>query len=291
MLWHGGRDCKGTLTQEDSQMGTRSWHWEELTAGDFSRAVEDTQGVCIVPWGCIEKHGGQLPLGTDSLLGQALAEEAAAIEPVVIYPFFYFGLINTALPHPGTIAYSSRLLFDVLEETCSEIARNGMHKIILMQNHGGNTSIMQFFLRARLEKEYDYTLYTMDLACIGEWSDFVDTIRESPFDNHGGEVETSKCMHACPELVKMDQLDPDSGADQNRLAALRAGPGGAPGTSVDWYSSFPDHYAGDASPSTPEKGAKLMNRQAECVADVIRKIKADEVTPELLREFHSRRQH
>lgn len=39
--------------------------WEELTSSDFALAVEKSQGVCVIPMGVIEKHGPQLPLGTD----------------------------------------------------------------------------------------------------------------------------------------------------------------------------------------------------------------------------------
>src|SRR5271165_3531787 len=44
-----------------------SVHWEELTAADFTRAIEQSKGTCILPIGILEKHGPHLPLGTDLL--------------------------------------------------------------------------------------------------------------------------------------------------------------------------------------------------------------------------------
>src|SRR3989442_1722989 len=41
--------------------------WEELTAEDFSKAIEKSQGTCLLPFGILEKHGPHLPLGTDLL--------------------------------------------------------------------------------------------------------------------------------------------------------------------------------------------------------------------------------
>jgi creatinine amidohydrolase len=41
--------------------------WEELTGPDFITAVHRSQGVCVLPFGIIEKHGPHLPLGTDLL--------------------------------------------------------------------------------------------------------------------------------------------------------------------------------------------------------------------------------
>ncbi|MCU1313426.1 MAG: Creatininase, partial [Acidobacteriaceae bacterium] len=41
-----------------------SVHWEELTGPDFIQAIHQAQGVCVLPFGIIEKHGAHLPLGT-----------------------------------------------------------------------------------------------------------------------------------------------------------------------------------------------------------------------------------
>lgn len=41
----------------------------------------------------------------------------------------------------GTLAYSARLVSDVLQETVDEIAPNGVKKIILVNGHGGNNRI------------------------------------------------------------------------------------------------------------------------------------------------------
>ena len=44
-----------------------SMKWEELTAKDFPKAVRKARGVCVIPLGCLEKHGDHLPVGTDLL--------------------------------------------------------------------------------------------------------------------------------------------------------------------------------------------------------------------------------
>ena len=70
--------------------------WENLTAPDFAGAVKDTQGVCVLPLACIERHGDHLPLGTDLFLGMEVARRAAEIEPAVVFPPFYFTQILEA---------------------------------------------------------------------------------------------------------------------------------------------------------------------------------------------------
>ena len=38
-----------------------SANWEELTGPDFIQAIHQSQGVCVLPFGIIEKHGAHLP--------------------------------------------------------------------------------------------------------------------------------------------------------------------------------------------------------------------------------------
>ncbi len=42
-----------------------SVQWEELTGGDFRKAIQQSLGTCLLPFGILEKHGPHLPLGTD----------------------------------------------------------------------------------------------------------------------------------------------------------------------------------------------------------------------------------
>ena len=71
-----------------------SWNWEEMTQPDFAAAVKAAQGTCLLPIGCIERHGDHLPLGQDTLMTSELARRVAAIEPVVVFPSLWTGQIH-----------------------------------------------------------------------------------------------------------------------------------------------------------------------------------------------------
>src|SRR5690554_4628985 len=121
--------------------------WEELTAPEFEKAREKAKGVCVVPFGVIEKHGTHLPLGTDMIIARRVAEDLAKEEPVVLFPYYYFGQIFEARHVPGTIAVKPDLLFGLLDEVCDEIARNGFDKIVLLNSHGGNPMLIKYFMQ------------------------------------------------------------------------------------------------------------------------------------------------
>ena len=66
-------------------------NWMELREEEFEEAVQRSGGLCVVPVGCFEMHGEHLPVGTDVYEAVAVAEKAAEMEDVVIFPAFEFG--------------------------------------------------------------------------------------------------------------------------------------------------------------------------------------------------------
>jgi len=127
--------------------------YEELTSPEFIEAVIQSDSTCLIPIGVFEKHGPHLPLGTDLIDIREIALRAAKQEYTIIYPEYYFSQINEAKHQPGTIAYSSKLILTVLQETCQELARNGLKKIILVNGHGGNNHFLHFFLPGTIRKQ------------------------------------------------------------------------------------------------------------------------------------------
>ena len=134
-------------------------HWEELTADDFAAAIHQSQGVCLLPFGILEKHGPQLPLGTDLINVRYASEKAAEQEYAVIYPAYYFGQIAEARHEPGTVAYSLHMQLELLQETTEEMARNGCKKILIVNGHGGNDNLLPYFAQAQLQTPHDYVVY------------------------------------------------------------------------------------------------------------------------------------
>src|SRR5216117_355578 len=125
-----------------------SVHWEELTAADFRDGIARAQGTCLLPFGILEKHGPHLPLGNDLLNVRYAALNAAQQEYAIVFPEYYFGQIFEAKHQPGTVAYSRGLELQLLQETTDEMARNGCKKVIIVNGHGGNNSLLPFFADA-----------------------------------------------------------------------------------------------------------------------------------------------
>ncbi len=257
--------------------------WEELTSDEFPQAVAAAEGVCLIPLSVIERHAHHLPLGTDMYIGRELCRRAAELEPAVIFPDFIFTQILEARHCAGTIAIDVDLIVRLLDNICREIARNGLKKIVLVNAHGGNNSLIQFFAQIQLESPRDYAVYVAEPPLSPEDDAAVRAQWQSAVDGHAGESETSAILVIRPDLVRPDQLRADGeGMPLNRLKPLRDL---RISTGIWWYGDHPTHYRGDGSPATAEKGEMLLAARARAFARAIRAIKDDMETLRLQNEF------
>ncbi len=260
--------------------------WEKITVNEFAAARESCGKVCVIPIGCLEKHGNHLPLGTDILTARTVAARAAEIEDVMIFPYLPFGIVSEVKHKLGTIALSSQLQYDMLEELCDEIARNGFTKILFLNGHGGNTQFLRYFTQSRHEHPCNYTAFVYDLSYLtpDEYNQFVEFHGEPiEVSGHADIYETSTTLAIAPEQVKMEALKQD-GFPLGRMddfAQLGIFCG------ISWYASFPEQMAGEPSKASAERGEMLLNFYVKHTADILRKMKSDELPNELQEEFYA----
>ena len=256
---------------------------EELTSPQFAEAVALSGGVCVIPLGIIEKHSRHLPLGTDLFEARAAVITAAKKEYAVVFPPYYTGQIFEAKHQPGTIAYSNDLMWQMLEETCNELSRNGLKKIILFNGHGGSTYFLDFFCQSQLASRKDYIVVLFQPGADQSLDKEIDALKTARLDGHAGEEETAMMSFIRPDLVHADALGEESGADLQRLADMPYG-----FTGIHWYARFPNHYAGDLAQPNARLGELLIEKDAAQLAELIRYLKNNNTIEQLQEEFFDR---
>ena len=272
----------GTLawSQQTSKLSAK---WEELTGPDFVKAIQQAQGVCVLPFGILEKHGAHLPIGTDLINVRFAVEHAVDQEYAVIFPAYYFGQIAEARQQPGTMAYDRQLQLSLLQATTDEMSRNGCKKIVIVNGHGGNLSLLPYFAQTQLDKPHDYVVY---VYWFPHPKDSGGPKVTDKLDMHAGQSETSVTMISRPDLVHQDRAKEESGEDLHRQNL----PDGVY-TGIWWYARFPNHYSGDGSLATKELGEYDMKAWEDGIANVIRSVKADQTSLELQNQFYRDAQH
>jgi len=250
--------------------------WENLTALDFETAVKTCHGVGIIPLGVIEAHGPHLPLGTDAFEAHWTACQAAEQEPGIVFPFYPYGINHESAHLPGAVVIKRDVVLALLENICDEMARQGLTKIILFSGHGGNRFMLPLFVQTLVEQDKPYVVYYANIH-----SD-VEGVLETMETGHACESETSTLLHIHESLVKMDHVPPQTFSNLKRNQPLSEVGAYSP---MDWYAMYPHMYIGDASKATAEKGKILAESRITALVKLIRRVKADEMTPALLRQF------
>jgi creatinine amidohydrolase len=256
---------------------------EEITSSGFISAVEKAAGVCVIPIGIIEKHGPHLPLGTDLFEAREIAAAAAKKEYTIIFPPYFTGQIFEAKHQPGAIAYSKDLMWKMLEETCAELSRNGLKKIILLNGHGGNTSFLQYFCQVQLAEQNDYVVVLFRPGDDPVLDKQIGSLKSAKLDGHAGEEETSMMYIIRPDLVDIAAIKSESGLDQDRLKGLPFGY-----TGIWWYAKYPNHYASDVAQPSEKLGKLLIEKDAVQLAGLIKFMKGDNSIEKLQEEFFKR---
>lgn len=259
--------------------------WDQLTGDLFPEAVQQAEGVCLLPLSCIERHGHHLPLATDMFIGREVCNRAAELESAIVFPDFIFTQILEARHYPGCIGIEPDLTIRLLENTCREIARNGLKKIVIVNAHGGNDNLIHYLAQIQLASPRDYVVYIAEQLYSPEDETAIRAQWETTVDGHAGEKETSAIMAIRPDLVKSDVMPTDGeGMPLGRLQHLRD-------LNIDvgiwWYADHPSHYRGDGIPATAEKGDFWLSARARGLARSIRAIKDDTETKRLQDEFFS----
>jgi creatinine amidohydrolase len=271
------------LTPQALLAQSLSVKWEELSSAEFVKAIQQSQGTCLLPIGIMEKHGLHLPLGNDLINVRYASLHAAEQEYTLVFPEYYFSQIFEARHQPGTVAYSARVQLDLLQGTTDEMGRNGCRKIIIVNGHGGNEHLLPFFAQSQLASPHDYIVYVFNRPSHSEGElAGRPPMKSSSYatDFHAGEGETSRTMVARPDLVHLDRAKNESGADQARQKlpdSLYTG--------IWWYSRFPNHYAGDGSVATKELGEFDTKLAISDLVAAIRAVKADSEGLKLQKQF------
>ncbi|MDM8520517.1 creatininase family protein [Anaerolineales bacterium HSG6] len=255
--------------------------WENLTSLDFVNAVEQCQGVGIIPIGVIEAHSSQLPLGTDIFTAHWTACHAAEQESAIVFPAYPYSINHETAHLPGGLVIKRDIAFALLENICDEMYRNGLTKIILLSGHGGNRYFLPLFVQTLPEKQKPYMVYYADIHT----SPSAEVVLETEEYGHAGELETSMILHIAPDLVNLEQAPPQPAANLHRHQAV-ADAGGY--SQIAWFAMYPHMYVGDARVATAKKGKVLLDDLTNSLVALIQAVKADTVGPNLVDEFNRR---
>jgi creatinine amidohydrolase len=113
--------------------------WVELTWEEV-RDLEPSRTVALLPVGAIEAHGPHLPLGTDVLIADAMAEaaavrlEAAGLSPVLL-PTISYAAAPFGAAFPGTLSVNAGAVKELILDMARELTQRGFGALGIANAH------------------------------------------------------------------------------------------------------------------------------------------------------------
>jgi creatinine amidohydrolase len=179
--------------------GRRATLIEEITSAEFAKLAKK-KPLVIVPFGSVEEHGSHLPLCTDAFQAEEIALRIAERFDALVCPSVKYGECVSTRNFPGTISVSSETLRLLVRDLVSELARNGIDKIMILTGHAGGAHMAALKEGAMGVVAKDKSLKVMLLSDYDIAYQLLG--KEVPAtDGHGGLIETSRIMNIRPELV------------------------------------------------------------------------------------------
>jgi creatinine amidohydrolase len=176
---------------------TMSLKINDLTWEQFRDRVPATCDLAIVPVGTIEAHGA-IPLGTDTLIPEAIAGVLAPNLGALIAPSIAYGVTNSLLPYPGSTTVSSATFEAYLFEATTGLIDAGFRRIVLLNGHGGQSGEVAGVV-ARLWNEKK--AYAVAVEWWGFAGELAATIYPGTISGHAGVEETAMILAIAPQLV------------------------------------------------------------------------------------------
>jgi creatinine amidohydrolase len=174
-----------------------------LTWKEIERYLKRRKDV-LIPLGSTEEHGHHLPLATDAIIAEGLAEEIGRRTGILVAPPIPYGVCKHTAPYPGTTSVGFDSLRSFIQDILEDLRAKGFEKFYLLTGHAGSAHRVTLkevgeALAARGAQVFLIVPYEVPIE------DLLDSkliFRGYPV-GHADEVETSLMLYLRPELVDM----------------------------------------------------------------------------------------
>ncbi|RLD72760.1 MAG: hypothetical protein DRI98_01080 [Bacteroidetes bacterium] len=224
--------------QEDRAQEEIPVEYIMLTPTDFRTRIAEAP-IAYLPLGTLEWHGEHLPLGSDGMQSFSFMKDLAYEVGGIVLPMLYLGpdmmmaegekelygmdfwlsleegrTYMTPQQLDGSAYWVPDELFhQIVEQSIKQLARAGF-KIIVAHGHGPSTRHVIAHWK-EWEEMYDvliYTCWSWNIRGENDQESSEKSNREGLgiMTDHAAMNETSLMMYYYPDLVKMEQISPDT---------------------------------------------------------------------------------
>lgn len=240
-------------------------NWIKFMSSSEFDERRKTCDTVILPVGATEVYGPHLPMGSDILVAQALAEKVAEKVNAMIGPSLEVGESYSLTKYPGTLFLRPETWEMVVGDYMESLMRQGFKKFMFINGHAGNVPLIGHLCRP-LERERGIKTAQVD------WWRFAQKAALDVCDTtgwmchgHASECGTSVMMYLYPETVEFQKalkVTPKEGPDYDKWGDFV--------TYTVFNETTECGILGDATLATREKGAYIVEKSVDRIVEYMR---------------------
>lgn len=231
-------------------------NWKEVKAYVYN--------VAILPWGATEAHNLHLAYGTDTIMAEKIAADAAEIANqngagAIVLPSIAYGVNSGQMEIPLCMHMNPTTQLSILRDILFVLDEHEIRRFIIVNGHGGNS--FQPLIRELSLEFPDILMASINWWTVGNAQEYF----HEPGD-HAGELETSAMMHVRPDLVGPLSGAGDGAETHFKITGLKEKWAWTPRR---WIYISEDTGVGNPVKATAKKGEAFVNICVKKIAGFI----------------------
>ncbi|WP_378148267.1 creatininase family protein [Cnuibacter sp. UC19_7] len=223
--------------------------------------------LAVLPFGALEQHGPQLPLGTDTFQAVHVARGIALALDAVLLPAVPYGDTWNNAGYPGTVSLSASTVAAIALDIGRALAASPAPAsgLVIVNGDWGNRTPLYGAVRTLLQE--GFPAVALDYPGLDAAATEVRTTESAaPGLNHADELETSMMLAIDGTLVHPERS----------VAVYPSFPGDFGTTPMQLHPFSPSGVFGDPTAATPETGRRLLDATVagslEVLADFVARL-------------------
>ena len=244
--------------------------WDRLNWPQLRDLRDAGPGLVVLPVAATEQHGPHLPVGTDTLIADAVTAYASAKAGVPVLPTLAYGVSVGHRPRtpgdwPGTLSLTHETLITAIREMVEWLRTDGWTRVLLVSSHMGNDAPLRCAVdRLRTDHLGALQIGLADTFHLTPeiWARFTD----DGADLHANRAETNLVLYLDPASVDHDAMADADDPDRN----------------VNKVFSYPvaltstNGVTGNPSDASADAGEALLIQMGEALTELLERAKTEE---------------
>lgn len=234
----------------------------ELPLNEVITLMAQGKAVVLPIGGGVKEHGSHLPLGTDMIVVQELAQIVARDSDVLMLPPLNYGYFPAFVNWPGSVSIGAVTFMNFVADIIRSLVRHGARKFLILDG-GVSTHFPLTIMSSDLHNELGIDVAVTDVRGLG--AETAREVCESSKGGHADEAETSCILCLRPDLVRLEVAHEDYSADPYRTS----GPTGIHKITLRSRMTTISGINGDPTRATAEKGRKILDAMGRDIVDFL----------------------